>query len=162
MSGATPDCGPVQMPPIEIEGEFPLPAVATMQFDHNSSGAPSIHAIHAGRTCRAAAHGKRRVNSATSPTGNVSKPKLVTTPKLPPPPPRHAQKRSSFSRRARAHEAAVGGHDGYLGDGVARESVSAPDHTDAAAEREPGDADGRARTARESTLPARSGSSRRR
>jgi hypothetical protein len=61
------------------------------QVDHISSGVDGIHRCQAGRTVVAAAHGQMRVNRATGAVGKVSMAKDVTTPKLPPPPPRQAQ-----------------------------------------------------------------------
>ena len=67
-------------------------------------------------------------------------------PKLPPPPPRLAQKRSSFCVRRGGEEPAVGRDDVQRGEVVAGEAVLAADHADAAAQGEPGDAHRRAGT----------------
>ena len=72
-------------------------------------------------------------------TGCAWKRKLVTTPKLPPPP-RSAQKRSGCSLRTRGDEPAVGEDDVGLEQIVDREPVLARQVAGAAAQRQPGHA----------------------
>src|SRR4051812_12878499 len=61
------------------------------QTENSSSGACGANACQAAIACRACAHGHSIEYVATLETGCVRNTKHVAMPKLPPPPPRHAQ-----------------------------------------------------------------------
>ena len=88
----------VPLPPTstpELRAISPLlPADSSWQFDHTSSGARRSHSIHPPSTSPADAQGQSTVNSVSSGIGCAVNVNDVTTPKLPPPPPRDAQYRS--------------------------------------------------------------------
>jgi len=77
-------------------GIDPPGAAARCTFDQSASGACGAHDCQAEITREACDHGQDRKNRTISPAGWVPKVKEVTTPKLPPPPPRQAQNRSEF------------------------------------------------------------------
>src|SRR2546422_2397688 len=77
-----------------IGWESLLVVATSRQLDHSSSGADGAHACQAATTIVALFHGQRSVNNVSVLTGCAWKVNEVTTPKLPPPPPRSAQKRS--------------------------------------------------------------------
>src|SRR6266567_1555538 len=78
-------------------GSDPLLAVASnKQLDHNSSGACGAQLCHASTMATARLHGQLSVNNVSTSTGCTRKVNEVTTPKLPPLPPRSAQKRSAL------------------------------------------------------------------
>src|SRR5450432_1111561 len=82
-----------------MSGSAFLSAVAwSKQLDHISSGALGAQCCQASTTVAALLHGQRNVKSERAPTAYVRKVNEVTTPKLPPPPPRNAQKRSALER----------------------------------------------------------------
>ena len=87
--------------------------------------------------------GQTNVNRPSVPIGCVKKLNLVTTPKLPPPPPRSAQKRSEWCAVVTGDRLTGGEHDVCGLDVVAGETELAPEHPEAAAEGEPGDPDAR-------------------
>ena len=75
----------------------PLPPVWSAQIENSPSGACGANACHARTTSRACDHGQSAKKYETLETGCVRRTRCVTTPKLPPPPPRQAQYRSGFS-----------------------------------------------------------------
>src|SRR6266704_4589936 len=78
-------------------GSDPLLVVANnKQLDHSSSGACGAQFCHASTMVTALLHGQLSVNNVSPLTGCTRKVNEVTTPKLPPPPPRNAQKRSAL------------------------------------------------------------------
>src|SRR5271165_4688147 len=77
-------------------GTEPPGAAARCRFDQSSSGACGAQDCQAEITRAACDHGQDRKNSTISPAGRVVKVNEVTTPKLPPPPPRQAQYRSGL------------------------------------------------------------------
>ena len=125
-------------------GTDPPGAAARCRFDQSSSGACGAHDCQAEITRAACDHGQDRKNRTISPAGWVRKVNEVTTPKLPPPPPRQAQNRSELLARAAGPDLAVGRDDLQGLHVVAGQPVGAGHHPDAAAEREAGDADRRA------------------
>ncbi len=74
-----------------------VPSDSSWQFDHSVCGVVGSHCCQAPSTDPAAAHGHSRVNRAMGGTGCTPNVNDVTTPKLPPPPPRQAQNRSSLA-----------------------------------------------------------------
>ena len=66
-----------------------------MNTDVSASGACGAKCIQAASASLACAHGQLTVNQAARRAGAVRSVNEVTMPKLPPPPPRQAQKRSS-------------------------------------------------------------------
>src|SRR5260370_31709983 len=79
-----------------MDGTEPPGAAARCRFDHSSSGACGAQDCQAEITWPACDHGQERKNKMISPAGCVPKVNEVTTPKLPPPPPRQAQYRSAL------------------------------------------------------------------
>src|ERR1700750_812828 len=79
-----------------MEGTEPPGAADRCRLDHSASGACGAQFCQAAITLAAWDHGQDRKNSTMFPTGWVPKVNEVTTPKLPPPPPRQAQNRSEF------------------------------------------------------------------
>src|SRR6201999_647724 len=77
-------------------GTEPPGAADRCTLDHSSSGACGAQDCQAASTRCACDQGQLRKNSTMSPAGWVVKVNEVTTPKLPPPPPRQAQYRSEF------------------------------------------------------------------
>src|SRR5271155_3581531 len=77
-------------------GSEPPGAAARCRFDHTWSGACGAQDCHPEMTRAACDHGQDRKNRTMSPAGWVRNVNEVTTPKLPPPPPRQAQKRSGL------------------------------------------------------------------
>src|ERR1700722_11714210 len=76
-----------------MEGTEPPGAADRCTFDQSASGACGAQDCQAEITRSAFDHGQDRKNKTISPAGWVLKVKEVTTPKLPPPPPRQAQYR---------------------------------------------------------------------
>ena len=113
-------------------------------FAHSSGGIAAIHCCHAPSTPAAEPAGKCSENTVRFGAGSVSKVNSVTMPKLPPPPPRSAQNRSGSELADAVTQLAVGGDDLRGAQVVAGQAVLAGQHADAAAEGQPGDADGRA------------------
>src|SRR5215813_13187543 len=79
-----------------MEGTEPPAAADRCRFDQSASGACGAQDCQAAITRAACDHGQDRKNRTIWPTGWVRKVNEVTTPKLPPPPPRQAQNRSAF------------------------------------------------------------------
>src|SRR5581483_40455 len=79
-----------------MEGTEPPGAAARCRFDQRASGACGAQDCQAEITFAACDHGQDRKNRTMFPTWRVPKVNEVTTPKLPPPPPRQAQNRSAF------------------------------------------------------------------
>src|SRR5487761_50227 len=77
-----------------MAGVAPPGAADRCRFDQSSSGAPGAQDCQAEITWLACDHGQLRKNSTISDAGWVRNENDVATPKLPPPPPRHAQNRS--------------------------------------------------------------------
>src|ERR1700719_2599301 len=77
-------------------GTEPPGAAARCRFDQSWSGACGAQDCQPAMTRAACDHGQDRKNRQMSPAGWVVKVNEVTTPKLPPPPPRQAQKRSAL------------------------------------------------------------------
>ena len=77
-------------------GTEPPGAAARCRFDPSASGACGAQDCQAEITRAARDHGQDRKNSTISPAGWVVKVNELTTPKLPPPPPRQAQNRSAL------------------------------------------------------------------
>src|SRR5271169_3762617 len=77
-------------------GIEPPGAAARCRFDQSASGACGAQDCQAAITLAACDHGQDRKNRTISPAGWVPKVNEVTTPKLPPPPPRQAQNRSGL------------------------------------------------------------------
>src|SRR5580704_10105156 len=77
-------------------GTEPPGAAARCTLDHNASGAFGAQDCQAAITRAACDHGQDRKNSTMPLAGWVRYVNEVTTPKLPPPPPRQAQNRSEF------------------------------------------------------------------
>ena len=77
----------------------------------------------------------------------------VTTPSVPPPPPRQAQNSSGSVDGVGRADLAVGRDDLDLCDGVAGQAVRPVAETEAAAQSQPGDTDGRARPRRDDPVP---------
>src|SRR5580658_11322255 len=75
-------------------GTEPPGAAARCRFDHSASGACGAQDCQPAITLAACDHGQDRKNRMISPAGWVVKVNEVTTPQLPPPPPRQAQYRS--------------------------------------------------------------------
>src|SRR5207302_1158477 len=90
-SGAIP---PTYTPFTWTMGVAPFAPVSSKQFDQISSGPCGAHPCQALSTEAALLHGQRNVNSESVETGCTRKVNEVTAPRLPPPPPRNAQKRS--------------------------------------------------------------------
>src|SRR6266536_1926779 len=70
--------------------------VRSTQLDHNSPGPCGAQCCQASTTVAALAHGQVKVNRDIAETWCTWKVNEVTMPKLPPPPPRSAQKRSAL------------------------------------------------------------------
>src|ERR1700751_1498619 len=79
-----------------MAGTEPPGAAERGTFDQSASGACGAQDCHAEITRAACDHGQDRKNRTICPTGRVRKVNEVTTPKLPPPPPRQAQNRPKF------------------------------------------------------------------
>src|SRR5271170_3045969 len=79
-----------------MDGIDPPGAAARCRFDQSSSGACGAHDCQAEITRAAWDHGQDRKNRMISLAGWVANVNEVTTPKLPPPPPRQAQNRSGL------------------------------------------------------------------
>src|SRR5260370_30250826 len=79
-----------------MEGTEPPGAAARCRLDQRASGASGAKDCQAEITRAACDHGQDRKNKTISPAGWVPKVNDVTTPKLPPPPPRQAQNRSAW------------------------------------------------------------------
>ena len=77
-------------------GVVPPGTAARCMLDHSWSGAYGAQDCQAEITLAACDHGQRRKNSHGDGAGTVLNVNEVTTPKLPPPPPRHAQYRSEW------------------------------------------------------------------
>jgi hypothetical protein len=89
---------PTYVPPTDTSG-VPKPAGAIRcRFDHSASGWNGAQDCQPATTLAAADHGHLRKNSTTWDSGWVRSVNEVAIPKLPPPPPRHAQNRSLFVR----------------------------------------------------------------
>src|ERR1700722_15571135 len=87
---------PRQVPPTWIDGIDPPGAAARGRFDQSSSGACGAHDCQAEITRAAWDQGQDRKNRTISLAGWVENVNEVTTPKLPPPPPRQAQNRAGL------------------------------------------------------------------
>ena len=87
---------PRKVPPTWMAGTEPPGVAARWTFDQSASGACGAQDCQAAITRAACDHGQDRKNRTIWPTGRVRKVNEVTTPKLPPPPPRQAQNRSGF------------------------------------------------------------------
>ena len=87
---------PRKVPPTWMEGTEPPGAAARCRLDQSASGACGAQDCQAEITRAACDHGQDRKNRTIWPTWRVRKVNEVTTPKLPPPPPRQAQNRSEF------------------------------------------------------------------
>src|ERR1043166_6929357 len=74
-----------------MDGTEPPVAAARCRLDQSASGACGAQDCQAEITRAACDHGQDRKNRTIWPTGWVRKVNEVTTPKLPPPPPRQAQ-----------------------------------------------------------------------
>src|SRR5918999_4583569 len=72
------------------------PLVPSEKIEVRASGASGAKACHAARASLACDHGKEAKNQEAPRVRCVCRARLVTIPKLPPPPPRQAQKRSSL------------------------------------------------------------------
>src|SRR5436190_10461380 len=99
---------PSNAPPTETLG--PVDGIQrTRQLDQSSDCADGPQRSHPSRTSGATDHGHDRPKIVIRSTVCVSNVKDVTTPKLPPPPPRSAQKRSGLvaSSHARTRPSAV-------------------------------------------------------
>ncbi len=115
---------------------------------NSSSGACGATPWNAPSTAAAWLHGHVIRKVETGGAGRVCTPKLVTTPKLPPPPPRQAQKRSEFWLGV-AHQVTAVRSDDRDGDDVVGHGPELPgSEADAPAEREPTDPHRRARAVR--------------
>src|SRR6478672_2985068 len=79
-----------------MDGTEPPVVAARCTLDQSASGACGAQDCQAEITRAARDHGQDRKNRTICPTGWVPKVNEVTTPKLPPPPPRQAQNRSEF------------------------------------------------------------------
>src|SRR5713101_943014 len=79
-----------------MDGTEPPGAAARCRFDQSWSGACGAQDCQPAMTRAACDHGQDRKNRQMAPAGWVVKVNEVTTPKLPPPPPRQAQNRSEF------------------------------------------------------------------
>src|SRR5689334_16083361 len=79
-----------------MTGTDPPGAAARCTLDHSASGACGAQDCQAEITRAACDHGQDRKNRHIWPAGWVVKVNEVTTPKLPPPPPRQAQNRSGL------------------------------------------------------------------
>src|SRR5579862_2292066 len=90
-SGCSAEPEPMKQPPTRHVGGLPE---ETTQFDHSSSGAAWIHSCQPPRTDMTEPTGKPSENTVRSGARSVLNSKEVTIPRLPPPPPRNAQKRS--------------------------------------------------------------------
>src|ERR671924_70959 len=74
----------------------PRPEALRLQIENSPSGAWGANCCQAATACFACDHGHSIENVETLPTGAGRNVNWVTTPKLPPPPPRRAQKRSRW------------------------------------------------------------------
>src|ERR1700683_5016737 len=79
-----------------MPGTAPPGAAARCRFDQSWSGACGAQDCQPAMTRAACDHGQDRKKRTMSPAGWVRNVNEVTTPKLPPPPPRQAQKRSGL------------------------------------------------------------------
>src|SRR5580658_9112518 len=79
-----------------MDGIEPPGAAARCILDQSWSGACGAHDCQPAMTRAAWDQGQDRKNRQMSPAGCVVKVNEVTTPKLPPPPPRQAQNRSEL------------------------------------------------------------------
>ena len=79
-----------------MDGIEPPGAAARCRLDQSWSGACGAQDCQPAMTWAACDHGQHRKNRQISPAGWVVKVNEVTTPKLPPPPPRQAQNRSEL------------------------------------------------------------------
>src|ERR1700733_1793407 len=77
-------------------GTEPPGAAARCRVDQSWSGAGGAQDCQPAMTRAACDHGQDRKNRQMAPAGWVLKVNEVTTPKLPPPPPRQAQNRSEL------------------------------------------------------------------
>src|ERR1700722_5226140 len=77
-----------------MEGGRPPGAADRCRFDHSASGAFGAQDCHPATTLAAFDQGQVRKNSTGDGAGTVLNWNQVAMPKLPPPPPRHAQERS--------------------------------------------------------------------
>src|SRR5437764_14326728 len=77
-----------------MDGVVPPGAAARCRLDHRASGACGAQDCQAAITFAACDHGQCKEKSTGLGAGRVRKVNEVTTPKFPPPPPRHAQNRS--------------------------------------------------------------------
>src|SRR6516164_5489474 len=79
-----------------MAGTEPPGAAERCRFDQSASGACGAQDCQAEITRAACDHGQDKKNRTICPAGRVVKVNEVTTPKLPPPPPRQAQNRSGL------------------------------------------------------------------
>src|ERR1700676_3021239 len=79
-----------------MDGTEPPGAAARCRLDQSWSGACGAQDCQPAMTRAACDHVKDRKNRQMAPAGWVLKVNEVTTPKLPPPPPRQAQNRSGL------------------------------------------------------------------
>src|SRR5439155_12573993 len=98
---------PISCPETRIVGEPPPEPM--LQTENSSSGACGAQRCQAAITAFAFVHGHWTPKVETRETGVVLNVKSVAMPKLPPPPPRLAQKRSAFrpGEQTRAPPSAV-------------------------------------------------------